>query len=212
MTWHQSHNMVDGVMVHPSNDEAWKHFNSVHPHFSAESRSVRLRLCTDRFNLFGSFAAPYSCWPVILTVYNLPLGMCMKSEFIFLSMIISVPSSPGQNIDVWLWPLIDELTQLWSSGVLTYDISRKHNFVTRAALIWTINDFPAYEMVSGWSTHGKLACPYCMENNKAFILNNGGKASFFIVTVISCQHFQDQSRSSWMWRGRQRTTSRIDCM
>jgi len=45
--------------------------------------------------------------------------------------------------------------------------------------MWTINDFSAYGMVSGWSTHGKLACPYCMENNKAFMLTNGGKASFF---------------------------------
>jgi len=34
-------------------------------------------------------------------------------------------------------------------------------------------------MVSGWSTHGKLACPYCMENIKAFMLTNRGKASFF---------------------------------
>jgi hypothetical protein len=33
--------------------------------------------------------------------------------------------------------------------------------------MWTINDFPAYGMVSGLSTHGKLAYPYCMENNKA---------------------------------------------
>jgi len=45
--------------------------------------------------------------------------------------------------------------------------------------MWTINDFPAYGMLSGWSTHGKLACPYCMENNKAFTLTNRGKASFF---------------------------------
>jgi hypothetical protein len=45
--------------------------------------------------------------------------------------------------------------------------------------MWTINDFPAYGMVSSWSTHEKLACPYCMENNKAFMLTNGGKASFF---------------------------------
>jgi hypothetical protein len=52
--------------------------------------------------------------------------------------------------------------------------------------MWTINDFPAYGMLSDWSTHGKLACPYCMENNKAFTLANGGKASFFIVTVASC--------------------------
>jgi hypothetical protein len=49
----------------------------------------------------------------------------------------------------------------------------------RAALMWTINDFPAYGMVTSWSTHGKLACPYYMENNKAFTLTNGGKASFF---------------------------------
>ena len=45
--------------------------------------------------------------------------------------------------------------------------------------MWTINDFLAYGMVSSWSMHGKLACPYCMENNKAFTLTNRGKASFF---------------------------------
>ena len=93
---------VDGVMVHPSDGEAWKHFNSVHPYFSAESRNVGLGLCTDGFNPFGSFAAPYSCWPVILTVYNLPPGMCMRPEFIFLSMVIPGPSSPVRNIDVLL--------------------------------------------------------------------------------------------------------------
>jgi len=68
---------------------------------------------------------------------------------------------------------------LWSSGALTYDISRKQNFLMKTALMWTINDFPAYGMLSGWSTHEKLSCPYCMENNKAFTLANGGKASFF---------------------------------
>jgi hypothetical protein len=40
MTWHQSYDAVDGVMVHPSDGQAWKHFNSVHPHFLVESRSV----------------------------------------------------------------------------------------------------------------------------------------------------------------------------
>jgi hypothetical protein len=95
MSWHQSHHAVDGVMVHPSDGKAWKHFNSVHPHFLVESRNVHLGLCTDRFNPFVSFAAPYSCWPVILTVYNLPPGMCMRPEFIFLSMVILGSSSPG---------------------------------------------------------------------------------------------------------------------
>ena len=124
------------------------------------------------------FATPYSCWPVILTVYNLPPGM--RLNFMFLSMVIPGPSSAGRNRDIFLHLLIDELTQLWSSGSLTYDISRKQNFVMRAALMWTINDFPTYGMVYGWSTHGKLACPYCMGNNKAFTLTNRGKAFFFL--------------------------------
>jgi hypothetical protein len=145
--------------VHPSDGEAWKHFNSMHPHFSAESRNVRLGLCTDEFNPFGSFAASYSCWPVILTVYNLPPGMCMRLKFMFLSMVIPGPSSSVRNIDVCLRPLIDELAQLWSSRAFTYDISRKQNFLMRATLMFTINDFPAYGMLSGWSTHEKLACP-----------------------------------------------------
>jgi hypothetical protein len=85
---------------------------------------------------------------------------------------------------MFVFDLIDELVQLWSYGALTYDISRKQNFVMRSASMWTINDFPAYGMLSGWSTHGKLACPYCMENNKAFTLPNGGKASFFLLSSL----------------------------
>jgi len=193
MTWHQSYDAIVGVMVHPFNNEAWKHFNSVHLYFSAKSRNVRLGLCTDIFNTFKSFAAPYSCWPVILTIYNLPPGMCMRPKFMFLSTVIPSLSSLGRNIDVCLRPLIDGLTQLWSFRVLTYDILRKHNFVIRAALMWTINDFRTYGMVSGWNTHGKLACPYCMENNKAFKLTNEGKASFFTVIVAGARRRGENS-------------------
>jgi len=90
--------------------------------FSAELRNVCLGLCTDGFNPFGLFSSPYSCWLVILTIYNLPSGMCMRLKFMFLSTIIPGPSSPGQNIDVCLRSLIDELTQLWSFRALTYEL------------------------------------------------------------------------------------------
>jgi len=68
---------------------------------------------------------------------------------------------------------------LWSIGALTYDVSKKHNFFMKVALIWTFSDFPAYEMVYGWNTHGKLVCSYCKENSKAFTLTNDSKTSFF---------------------------------
>jgi len=45
--------------------------------------------------------------------------------------------------------------------------------------MWTINDFPTYAMFSGWGTKRKLACPYCMEDTKAFTLKHGGKSSWF---------------------------------
>jgi hypothetical protein len=35
-----------------------------------------------------------------MTVCNLPLGMCMRLEFMFLSMVIPGSSSPERNIDV----------------------------------------------------------------------------------------------------------------
>ena len=64
--------------------------------------------------------------------------------------------------------MIDEIKQLWFEDVLTYDISTKQNFVMRASLIWTINDFSAYGMLSGWMTAEKLACLYCMKNSNTF--------------------------------------------
>jgi hypothetical protein len=50
--------------------------------------------------------------------------------------------------------------------------------------MWIIDDFPAYRMVYGWSTHGKLACPYYIENNKAFTLTNDDKMSYFLLSLV----------------------------
>ena len=65
----------------------------------------------------------------------------------FLSIVIPNPNSLGQIIDVCFRPLIDGFKQFWSSGTLTYDVSRKQNFQMKTTLMWTINDFPMYGMV-----------------------------------------------------------------
>ncbi|KAK2370919.1 hypothetical protein QL285_083923 [Trifolium repens] len=182
MTWHSENvqkRNSSGELRHPSDGLAWKHFDQVHPDFASEPRNVRLGLCSDGFTPYTQVSAtPYSCWPVIVTPYNLPPEMCMSKPYMFLAAVIHGPSSPTVGIDIYLQPLIDDLKRLWE-GVVTYDISRKRNFTMKAALMWTINDFPAYGMLSGWGTHGKLACPICMEDTKAFTLKNGGKATWF---------------------------------
>jgi hypothetical protein len=67
-----------------------------------ESRNICLGLCIDKLNLFELFVTLYSCSPIILIVYNLPSRMYIGPEFMFLSMIILDPNSPGRNIDVCL--------------------------------------------------------------------------------------------------------------
>ncbi|XP_016468630.1 uncharacterized protein LOC107791134 [Nicotiana tabacum] len=177
MIWHWKSRREPGVMSHPSDGEAWKKFDQCHSGFAAEPRNIRLGLAADGFSPYGQMAHPYSCWPVIITPYNLPPEMCMSSPYMFLSLLIPGPKSPGKNIDLYLQPLIDELKQLWVDGVENYDSYKKQNFQMRAALMWTINDFPAYGMLSGWSTHGHLACPCCMRKKLGVSLK-GWKKSF----------------------------------
>jgi hypothetical protein len=43
----------------------------------------------------------------------------------FLSTVIPNPNISGQNIDVYIRPLINELKRLWSSKTLNYDFSSK---------------------------------------------------------------------------------------
>ena len=98
--------------------------------------------------------------------------------YIFDCVSVGAYESKGK-IDVFLQTLIAELKSLWGVGVQTYDISKRQNFQMRAALMWTINEFPVYFMTYGWSTAGMLACPHCMEDSDAFRLIKSGKQSWF---------------------------------
>ena len=92
--------------------------------------------------------------------------MCMKQTFFQLSMLIPGPKSPKNDIDVYLQPLIEELTDLWIEGVVTYHASSKQNFQMHAAVLWTICDFFAYANLLGWSTEGEKACPSCNKDTE----------------------------------------------
>ncbi|XP_026384960.1 uncharacterized protein LOC113280563 [Papaver somniferum] len=159
MRWHKEHVAPEGVLRHPADAEAWKHFDLRYPQFAEDPRNLRLGLATDGFNPFGNMNNAYSMWPVIVMPYNLPPWKCMKQPFFMMALLIPGKKAPGNDIDVYLRPLIDELKELWEKGVETYDASTEKTFRMHAAVLWTINDFPAYGNLSGWSTKGYLACP-----------------------------------------------------
>ncbi|KAL5699749.1 THO complex subunit 7 [Ranunculus cassubicifolius] len=178
MRWHADSRTKDNIMRHPADTEAWKHLDKLYPLFGSESRNVRLGLANDEFNPFGNMSTTHSTWPIVVIPYNLPPWMCMKQPYIFMSLLIPGPSGPGNNIDVYMRPLIDELKELWIEGVETYDAYSKQNFQMRVAVLWTINDFPAYANLSGWSTKGKLACPSCYDKSSSIRLFYGRKFSY----------------------------------
>ena len=78
MRWHAEHESPEGEMHNPSDGASWKHFNKVYPNFAEKSRNIYLGLATDGFNPVGTSGEAHSVWPVIVTPYNLPPGMCMK--------------------------------------------------------------------------------------------------------------------------------------
>ena len=79
------------------------------------------------------------------------------------------------DISIYLQPLISELQELWNVRVKTFDISIKKSFLLQSALMWTINDFPAYADLSAFSTRGKQMCPYCMQDTRSMWLTHGEK-------------------------------------
>ena len=114
----------------PIDSLSWKNFDKVHPSFTQEPRNVRLGLASDGFNPFGNMSIDTTCglWFLFHITYHL-------------SLLIPGLTAPGNDIDIYLQPLIDELNELWEVGAETYDALTKQNFCMLAAILWTFNDF-----------------------------------------------------------------------
>ena len=170
--WHHFHKSEDGKMRHTADSPQWKFVNTqLEPEagnnmFGRDPRDIHLRLALDGMNPYSEKRSTSSLTPVIMFNYNLPPWMVTKKYFVMLCLLIPTKLSlTGSNFDVFIQPLVDELQQLWSqAGVLTRD-ARAHMgmplFKMRAALMWTLHDFPAYGLISGMTTKGFKACPVC---------------------------------------------------
>ncbi|XP_073121652.1 uncharacterized protein [Henckelia pumila] len=178
LTWHADKRICDGYLRHPANSPAWKVVDHKWPDFASESRNIRLAISADGINPHSLMSSAYSCWPVVMITYNLPPWLCMKRKFMMLTLLISGPKQPGNDIDVYLAPLVDDLKCSWEIGVDAYDAYRKEYFSLRAVLLWTINDFPAYGNMSGCVVKGYQACSICGEETYSTRLKHSRKMSY----------------------------------
>ncbi|XP_013607705.1 PREDICTED: uncharacterized protein LOC106314372 [Brassica oleracea var. oleracea] len=192
LRWHFTNKSTDGKSRHPVDSVTCNQMNDRYPSFVAQERNLRLGLSTDGFNPFNMKNVNYSCWPVLLVIYNMSPEKCMKEENIMLSLLIPGPSQPGNNIDVYLEPLIEDLNHLWEKGESTYDAVSHTTFTLRAMLLWTIQDFPAYGNLAGCKVKGKMGCPDLPVRHNLDVMHvERNVAASLIATLLHCGKSKD---------------------
>ena len=127
----------------------------------------------------------------------------MKRKFIMMPVLIQGPKQPGNDIDVYLRPLVEELLQLWNgNGVRTWDEHKQEEFNLKALLFVTINDWPALSNLSGQTNKGYHACTHCLDDTQSIYLDKCRKNVYlghrrFLPTNHQCRkkgkHFKGEA-------------------
>ena len=91
LLWHDEERIKDGKLQHQANFLAWELVDKMWSKIGDDSRNLRLVSSTS-INPHSSLSSKYNCWPVILTIYNLPPWLCMKRKFTILTLLISGPN------------------------------------------------------------------------------------------------------------------------
>ena len=84
LRWHATERRCDRLLRHPTDSMQWKNIDQEFPKFGEECINIRFGLATDEMNPFGNLSTNHSCWPVILFIYNLSPGLCMKRKYMML--------------------------------------------------------------------------------------------------------------------------------
>jgi len=92
-----------------------------------------------------------------------------------LSMMISGPRQQRNDIDIYLSLLNEDLRKLLNKGVDVFEGNRNETFKLREMVFCTINDFLAYENLSGYSVKGHHAFPICEKDTRYVQLKHGRK-------------------------------------
>jgi hypothetical protein len=79
----------------------------------------------------------------MLMILNLPPWLCNKQKYIMMSGLISRPQQPGNDIDTYFRPLVEDLKVLWyNDGVQVWDEHKHEYFQLKVILFVTVSDSP----------------------------------------------------------------------
>ncbi|KAF0929872.1 hypothetical protein E2562_026086 [Oryza meyeriana var. granulata] len=117
MRWHAEERKKDGMLQLPADVAQLRNIDRKYTKFASETRNVRFGLSTDGMNPFGDMSSRHNTWPVALCVYNLSSRLCIKRKYMMIPLIIQGPRQSGNNIDVYLKSLVEDLVELWTNGI-----------------------------------------------------------------------------------------------
>ncbi|WVZ64046.1 hypothetical protein U9M48_013623 [Paspalum notatum var. saurae] len=162
----------DDMLRHPADGLQWRKIDRSYPDFAEDTRNIRFGLSMDGMNPFIEMSSSHNTWHVTLCMYNLPPWLCLKQKFIMIPALIQGPKQLGNDIDVYLQPLVEELLLLWTEGVCVWDAHKQEAFDLRALLFVTINDWPALANLAGQSNKGFRACVHCLDETENTFLKH----------------------------------------
>lgn len=173
--------------------EQYAAVGEIDPSFVTEPNNVYIGLVVDGVNSYGNQSTKYSMWPILLVVYNLPPWLMTKKFFISLSLLIPGKKAlTGDNIDIFLAPLVCDLLTLWTgrAAIDTSDRLAPCNFLMRGVLLWTVNNFPAYGLFSGQCTKGYKGCSVCVMETQAAYSNELCKMVYMGIRRWLCSDYR----------------------
>jgi hypothetical protein len=127
-------------------------------------------MSTDDINPFMNNST-HSTWPIMLTILNIPPWLCNKRKYIMMSVLIPGPHQPGNDIDTYSIPLVEDLNVLWNNnGVELWDEHKREYFKLQVILFMIVSDSSATHNLSGQSKKVGYGCPhYFKETNSQYL-------------------------------------------
>ena len=167
LKWAHLNKSTDGKMHGVHDSPTWRAIDIKFPLFGKGFRNIYMALLAYGFNSFSSFLCQWSIQPVFVFIYNLLPWMTTK--WLFVIPILLIPgkhSANGGNIEVYMKPVTNQLKKLWWPGVWADDHSIPaeliRRFRRRGCLMWTINNWPKYGLLSGMAHAGYAGCRPCI--------------------------------------------------
>jgi hypothetical protein len=137
------------MIRHHADATQWRNIDSQNPEFAIDPWNVRIAMSTDAMNPFLN-SSTHSTWPIVLMSLNLPPWLCNKQKCILMSGLIPGPQQPGNGINTYFRPLVEDLKELWyNNGVQVWDDHKHEYFGLKAILYVIVSDSPVARNLSG---------------------------------------------------------------